>query len=81
MGRGTGKCSHSCPIQQWDLSSEKPGLSMGGRKASLDGEGVGDTKKELQSVDALTRRAIPVGVILNHPSSAWVLALLHPSSG
>lgn len=59
MGRGTDKCGHPCPIQEWDLSSEKPGLSRGGRKGSLEGEGVGDTKQELQAVDALTRRAAP----------------------
>lgn len=59
MGRGTAKCGHPCLIQQWDLNSEKPGLSRGGRKDSLEGEGVGDAMQELQSVDALTRRAVP----------------------
>lgn len=72
MGRGTGTCGHSCPIQQWDLSREKPGLSRGGRKAPLEGERVGDTKQELLWMPCQGEQSLWV--------SSWITQVLLPGS-
>lgn len=66
MGRGTGTCGCSCPIQQWDLSRERPVLSRRGRKATLEGERVGDTKQELLWVPCQGEQSLWVSSWITH---------------